>query len=146
MIGEEVHIEKKDLFSDEFSLDDNGVLLIRSLASWVMVAIVTSVLGYGIDLFDMFSDTEEYVAEGFSPTITYGGGSVMGTVIYTLVGLLLNFFLYRFASQSRRALTEIDSEKLINSFRSLRIYFVVTSILMILGLLLILLGMTAILR
>ena len=141
-------MQKPDLFEDEFVLDETGKITIRSLASWAMVIVVTSVLGYVVSIFEAIykKDTEYVATEGFGAGFTYGSSSVGGTIFVALVGLLINFFLYRFAMQSKRALDSVDVGTLNSSLRSLKIYFVITSIIMILVLLFVLLGMTALLR
>jgi hypothetical protein len=137
---------QSDLFKDEFHLDDTGKMHIASLASWAMVVVVTSVLGYIVNTFELFISKDEYEqVEGFSSAFSYGS-STGGSIFSIIIGLLINFFLYRFASQAKTAVGALNPEKLNNSFRNLKIYFVITSILMILVLLLVLLGMTALLR
>ena len=136
-----------DLFTDEFHLDEAGKMQIRSLASWAMVIVVTSVIGYVIDIFSLFTAKEEVPeVEGFSNNFLSGDSSVGGTIFVVIIGLLMNFFLYRFASQSKLAVNTSDGDKLSSSIRNLKIYFVITSILLILVLLLLLLGMTTLLR
>jgi hypothetical protein len=136
-----------DLFRDEFHIDETGKMHIRSLASWAMVVVITSVLGYVASILELFTSKEEYApVEGFSSTFAFEGTNTGGSIFVIIIGLLINFFLYRFASQAKTAVGALNVEKLNNSFRNLKIYFVITSILMILVLLLLLLGMTSLLR
>jgi hypothetical protein len=59
-------------------------------------------------------------------------------VITILLGLVVNYFLYRFARSVTAGVEGLSAEKLSSSFRSLKIYFAITSIFMILVLLLLL--------
>lgn len=139
---------QSDLFSDDFHLDETGKMHIRSLASWAMIVVVCSVIGYIISIYQMVAGKGEEIAstEGFTESFYMSVNTAGGSIVSIIVGLIINFFLYRFASQSKLALGSLDPEQLNNSFRSLKIYFVITSIIMILLLLLVLLAMTAMIR
>ena len=52
-----------------------------------------------------------------------------------MIGLLINYFLYRFASTVVSSINSMDQEKFCASFRNLRIYFAITTIIMLLFLL-----------
>jgi len=132
---------------EELHLDETGKMHLRSVASWAMVIVVTSVIGYLVSIFQALNPpaADEYAAEGFDKVLNYGN-SIGGTIFYVMIGLLVNYFLYRFAARSKSSIDGIDSVSLNSGVRSLKIYFAITSILMILAFLLILFTMTIFIR
>ena len=84
-------------------------------------------------------------SEGFGAYFKTGGNSIGGTIVSVLIGLLINFFLFRFATQSRGGITALNQDELNGSFRNLKIYFIIISILMIIVSLLVFIGVIAIL-
>ena len=138
--------QKADLFSEDMNVDDTGRMHLRGLASWAMIIVVTSVLGYVLSIIDVFRPQEVHApVEGFY-TAPRAEGNLGGTLIVVIIGLLVNFFLYRFAIRSRAAIAGNDGITLNSGIRNLKFYFVITSILMILSLLLVLLAMTSLIR
>jgi hypothetical protein len=81
--------------------------------------------------------------EGFDLSFAMGGDSnVASDVIGILVGLLINFFLFRFAVQSRNALKGLNQGELNSSFSHLKNYFMVISILCIIVFLFVILAIS----
>lgn len=132
-----------DLFSEDMPLDDTGRMHLRGIASWAMIIVVTSVLGYVLSIITLFRPAEMLApVEGFSRSVPVERNAG-GTIITILIGLVINFFLYRFATSSRAAITAIDSARLSSGIRNLKFYFVITSLLLLLALLLVLLVVTS---
>jgi hypothetical protein len=137
-----------DLFSSEIKIDGVAKERIRSLASWAMVIVVVAVAGYILNILELIMQPNERVvtqAEGFSVSFLSGQKSVTGTIITIMIGLAINYFLYRFASTAVSSINGLSQEKFSNSFRNLKIWFAITTIIMILFLLLLLIGVTALL-
>lgn len=139
--------QNSDLFSDEIKIDETAKNHILGLASWAMLIVIVSVLGYVLDLLDAFTGRNEGAvqSEGFGVYFTTGGNSIGGAILSLLIGLLINFFLFRFAKQSRSGITALNQDELNRSFRNLKIYFIIISILMIIVSLIVLIGVFAIL-
>jgi hypothetical protein len=112
-----------------------------------MVIVIVSVLGYVLDLLDAFTggNEAEVQSEGFGVYFKTGDNSIGGAILSLLIGLLINFFLFRFAKQSRSGITALNQDELNRSFRNLKIYFIIGSILMIIVSLIVLIGVFAIL-
>ena len=47
--------QNSELFSDEIKIDETGKNHILGLASWAMLIVIVSVLGYVLDLLDAFT-------------------------------------------------------------------------------------------
>ena len=133
---------QQDIFSNEIKIDATAKMHIHSLATWAMVIVVVTVVGYALNILELVvggKGGEEVVqSEGFTAKILSGKRDVAGTVITILIGLVVNYFLYRFARSANAGIAGMSAEKIAGSFRSLKIYFAITSIFMMLVLLLLL--------
>jgi uncharacterized membrane protein len=135
--------QQSDLFN-EMGVDPMARQYIRSMASWAMIIVVTAVLGYIVSVIDLFRAKPAQInsAEGFGFEMTQSSDSAdyFGTFFSIAIGLLINFFLYRFASQSRAAVDQLDQQKLNNGFGNLKAYFMACSIILIIVFVMLLLG------
>lgn len=119
---------------------------IRSIASWATIIVTTTVVGYALSLIVSFLRKSPAIqqSEGFDLTSRLGGGSETLTEIITiLIGLFINFFLFRFATQAKAAIEGYNQEQLASGFRNLKIYFMITTILAVIVAGILILGMVA---
>ena len=138
--------QQTDLFSQEIKIEGTAKMHIRSIASWAMVIIVVTVFGYVLNILELIISPGEPAitqTEGFSVSLLSGEKSVAGTAITIMIGLVINYFLYRFASGVVSSINGLSQEKFSNSFRNLKIYFAITTIIMILFLLILLIALLA---
>ncbi|MBO9660761.1 MAG: hypothetical protein J7527_18205 [Chitinophagaceae bacterium] len=123
-----------DLFN-EMSIDGMAKQYIRSIASWAMVIVVVAVIGYVLEILDFLRAKPEYSSsdvEGFGGfTRAMGSSSAFSVFFGIAIGLLINYFLFRFASQAKAALDAHDQFKLNSSFNNLKAYFMACSIILI---------------
>jgi hypothetical protein len=122
-----------DLFN-EMSIDGMGKQYLRSIASWAMVIVVVAVIGYIMEILDFFRAKPEYSSriEGFGGLTRAMGNSTAFSVFFGIaIGLLINYFLFRFASQAKAGLDGHDQWKLNSSFSNLKAYFMACSIILI---------------
>ena len=137
---------QSDLFFSEIKIDETAKAYIHSLASWAMVIVVVAVVGYVLNILELVIESNEPAiiqSEGFTASFLAGEKNVAGTVITILIGLVINYFLYRFASTVVSSINGLDQEKFCSSFRNLRIYFAITTIIMLLFLLILLIAVSA---
>jgi hypothetical protein len=135
-----------DLFSTGIKIDETAKAHIKSLALWAMVCVVAAVAGYVFDIIALVMQPDEppvTQSEGFTTTFFAGPKNVAGTATTIMIGLAINYFLYRFASTVNGSVDSLSQDKFSHSFRSLKIYFAITTILMMLFLLLMLIGISA---
>ncbi|HKO79228.1 MAG TPA: hypothetical protein VJU78_02495 [Chitinophagaceae bacterium] len=138
--------QQTDLFSSAIKIDGTAKMHIRSIASWAMIIVVATVFGYVINILELIISPAEPIvtqSEGFTTTFLSGDKSVGGTVITIMIGLLINYFLYRFASGIVSSVNGMSQEKFSSSFRNLKIYFAITTIILILFLLILLIAVLA---
>lgn len=128
------------LFND-LEFDTNAKQHINSIASWAMVIVVTAVISYLINILQLFSKPEAVVrSEGFEFSAGISGTNTFSSVIGIIIGLLINYFLYRFASLARVGVNSLDQGSLSKSFSSLKSYFVITTVILIIVFVIILLS------
>ena len=122
-----------DLFTD-ISIDHTAKQHILSIASWAMIMVVVAVIGYVLSIFQLFAAPKQLAvrSEGFDMTTAFTGDSISFTFGGIIIGLLINFFLYRFASMARNGVNNLNQDALNKSFNSLKIYFVIMSAILIL--------------
>jgi hypothetical protein len=132
---------QSDLFNDP-DIDPIIKNHIRSMISWAMVIVTVAVIGYVITILQIFSSREQRTvrSEGFDFSLTVGPPGVAGPILSVAIGLLINYFLFRFASQARNGLKDLNQQQLNNSFNNLKAYFMATSVITIIVFVLVLLS------
>ncbi|HEX5652016.1 MAG TPA: hypothetical protein VFX58_03015 [Chitinophagaceae bacterium] len=139
--------QNTDLFDNEIRIDDAAHQHIAGIAQWGMIVVVSAVIGYIISLVQAFTvgqTVQTSSSEGFSSIMQVSGEGIAGTVFGVVIGLLINYFLYQFATQSRKGLAANDQELLGNSFRNLKIYFIITTVIVIIVFLIALIAILAV--
>lgn len=103
---------------------------IRQAAVWAKICTLSAFIGYGIALvvafFGQYSPEIEAMEGNFVRTT-----SVVSALVTTAFGTLINYFLYRFAVATIRGMDSMDNVKANQGFNSLRIYFKICGILLI---------------
>ena len=138
--------QSADLFSTPIRIDDTARRTINSLAQWAMIVVTTAVIGYVVTIVQALtsSPVTETSSEGFSTYMRLGASQGIGSALFgVIIGLLINYFLYRFSVQSRKSIAASDVDQLGGSFRNLKIYFIIITIFMIIISLFALIGVLA---
>ena len=117
----------------ELGFDHTARQHILSIASWAMIVVVVSVIGYILNLVQIVTGAKEAVpqSEGFGMVDVFAANNTTSSVISIIIGLLINFFLYRFASMARSGINELNQDQLNRSFNNLKFYFVTVSVILI---------------
>jgi hypothetical protein len=134
-----------DLFGD-LSFDHTAKQYIRSIGNWAIVIVVVAMISYGLSLIKVFT-TPRVIApktEGFDFNFSVKSESVGWTVFLILIGLLINYFLLRFATLSRAGLNGLNQSSLNKSFNNLKVYFIIQAIGCIVFFLIVILGLTTV--
>jgi hypothetical protein len=141
MQPENTTTENNDLFGD-LTFDHTAKQYISSIANWAIVIVVVAVISYAISLFQLFSAHHLTTtrSEGFDFGFKMTGSDKTSTIITILIGVLVNIFLFRFATQARTGLNGLNQTSLNSSFNSLKIYFMISAILCILIFLIVILA------
>jgi hypothetical protein len=109
-----------------------------------MIIVITAVIGYVFALIRAFLPKTQVVqSEGFGVSVSAGQG--LGSVIFGIViGLLVNYFLYQFASLTKKGVNGMSQTDINAGFYNLKIYFIVISVIVIIILAIALLAVLAI--
>ena len=94
----------------------------------------SAVVGYAISIIQSLTMTElekAYVRDSGFQSYFSSSSSTVGMVITIGVGLLINFFLFRFCTQAKKATELQDGAALGRSFGNLKSYFMIMGILAI---------------
>ncbi|MBN8880200.1 MAG: hypothetical protein J0I32_21830 [Sphingobacteriales bacterium] len=136
--------QSSDLFGD-LTIDPMAKQYLRSMSGWAMVIVVVSVIGYIFSVIDLFREKRPASfnrAEGFDMGFTESstGAEVFTSLLSIAIGLLINYFLYRFARQAKAGVDGLNQPELNKSFGNLKAYFMACSIILIIAFVLLLLG------
>jgi len=117
----------------DLKIDETSKDLLRKVATWAMVVVVTSLIGYVTQIIQLATARNRAVEyEGFK--FSERSQSNIGSTIFSIVvGLFLTYFLYQFASLSKKGVEAVSQPDLNKSFLNLKYYFMVTGILIIIG-------------
>jgi hypothetical protein len=121
-----------NLFPDSLQIDERAKQHFTGITTWCIIIVIVALIGYVLNIADlMMKKSVPMQSEGFSMKLETKR-SPAGIIIGLLIGLALNYFLYRFATQTQKAIATYDQDKLNNGFSNLKTYFVFFSIIMIL--------------
>lgn len=138
----EQHDIENSLF--DLSIDETAKDHLRRISSWAMIIVVTAVIGYVIAIIKAFlPKTQAIQSEGFGVSVSTGSG-IAGVIIEIIMGLLINYFLYQFASLIKKGVNGMSQTDINAGFYNLKIYFLVIGVLVIIGLALVLLFTVAV--
>jgi hypothetical protein len=122
-----------DLKIDETSKDH-----LRTIASWAIIVVVSAVIGYGISIIRYFTLknrlTEYQYQYGDMNVSAKSGSGIAEMIISIAIGLLINYFLFQFASLSRRGVNNLNQTDLNRGFSNLKTYFAFIGVLIIIAL------------
>ena len=131
--------------------DDNSRNTMQTIALWAKICSICAFIGYGVALVVAFMGKTRTQASFGDETTTVNsfakGSAIAGAFIAAIIGTAINYFLYKFATDAKEGLTNIDQLKLNDGFRNLKTYFKILGIILLICLifvgLAILIGMFA---
>jgi hypothetical protein len=110
---------------------------VRQAAVWAKVCALCAFIGYGIALIVAIFGQYGYATESESGSRIEGvvrTTSIMTVLVSALFGSFINYFLYRFAAATVTGMDSLDTIKTNAGFDSLRIYFKIYGIILIVAL------------
>lgn len=124
--------EQQHLFSN-VRLDNTSVEHLRGIIKWSLIIVGAAVVGYVINIFQLFMtpSVQRSRPEGFEMTAVMGQNSAGSVIFSIIIGLVFNYFLYRFAVLARTALDGLDQQKLTGAFSHLKIFFIISTVVLI---------------
>ncbi|HXD78538.1 MAG TPA: hypothetical protein VN616_12060 [Puia sp.] len=119
------------------SFDGVGLDHLRQLSLWAKVTSICAFIGYICTLITAFfghpaagQADENSAAIG----VTLRASGVLGAFLVVIIGGAINYFLYRFAVAVGQGVQSMNALKVNSGFDSLRLYFKIIGILLIIGL------------
>lgn len=116
------------------SFDSVGLDTLRQLSLWARIISICAFIGYVFSLAAaLFGHmrTSALTDEGSSMAAFSRGSNLLGTFLGVIIGGVINYFLYRFAVGLDRGVKSMDVLKVNEGFNSLRIYFRILGIILI---------------
>ena len=125
----------------ELSINETAKDHLKRIASWAIVIVICAVLGYILNIIKAFQPQRSFSeSEGFGVTVARGS-NIGGVIVGILIGLLVNYFLFQFANFTKKGVNGMSQPDLNAGFNSLRIYFMIVGILVIIALIIFFLAM-----
>ncbi|HET9823794.1 MAG TPA: hypothetical protein VFP87_00595 [Chitinophagaceae bacterium] len=114
-------------------VDERSKETLYSIAKWCLITAIAGFVSYIIVLINAIVDknpgTERY--EGFNAGFRLTTSNIGTSILVIIIGVTLNYFLYRFSTQLRNGLDSMNQEKFGSSFINLKTYFAILSILIL---------------
>lgn len=137
-----------NLFSGGLKFDTATRNTVKQIASWAMIIVVVTVIGYVFSLIAVFTQPEVTFArvdnEGFSRSILATGGASKSSAIFSvLIGLAVNYFLFRFATYANASVKSGSTIELSSGFRHLKIYFAILTVVLLIALVIVVFAVIA---
>ncbi|HWB90770.1 MAG TPA: hypothetical protein VG605_02920 [Puia sp.] len=107
---------------------------LKQAALWAKICTLCAFIGYAVALVVAIfgrADEASLSGEGINVTLSSSGNNVFGAVITAAIGVFINYFLYRFATATARGMDSMDTIRTNEGFNSLRIYFKIYGIILI---------------
>jgi hypothetical protein len=119
------------------SFDAAARTQLKRIALWAKICSISAFVGYALSLaialLNQVNHTD-YALEAEGLSIRAGlvsGSSLRSTVVVIIIGGILNYFLYRFAVAAAQGAGSMDNIRLNEGLSSLRTYFKIFGILML---------------
>ena len=115
----------------EFGFDEQSKPILRSIGKWAKITAIVAFVSNGLSLIASFTSpsTAEMTATGLGQAGLIGG--IVGTLIFVAIGVIINIFLYRFATEIVEALNLTSQPRLESAFGNLKTYFQIIGILVV---------------
>jgi NADH:ubiquinone oxidoreductase subunit 5 (subunit L)/multisubunit Na+/H+ antiporter MnhA subunit len=118
---------------------------VKQAALWAKICTLCAFVGYVIVLVVAFFGQQDYSLQADGEVARVGGlariGTILGALLTTALGIIINYFLYRFATATAKGMDSMDTIKTNEGFNNLRVYFKIYGILLIIALSLVALGL-----
>jgi hypothetical protein len=116
------------------TFDDNAREQLKTIALWAKICAICAFISYAIALIVAFlgrTRTTTYGDENAVVASTTKAAAIAGAVISAVIGYAINYFLYRFATDTKQGLDGIDQVKLNEGLLNLKTYFKILGIILL---------------
>jgi uncharacterized membrane protein SpoIIM required for sporulation len=120
------------------TFDDNAREQLKTIALWAKICALCAFVSYAIALIVAFFGRTRTAAFGGDEnavvTSTAKVTAIAGAIISAAIGFAINYFLYRFATDTKKGLDGIDQVKLNEGLVNLKTYFKILGIILLIAL------------
>jgi len=118
----------------ELRIDETAKHHLLTMASWGLIIGIVAIIKYILSVIE-YIQTRNRVNYQFGDITVSTERNNLGGMIFTIsIGLLVNYFLYQFSSLTKRGITNLSQVDLNRGFASLRTYFAIIGVLIIIAL------------
>jgi hypothetical protein len=122
--------QPEDFFSIAF--DEATRVQIKQAAQWAKIIALCAFIGYGVVLIVAIFAPRGYSIDNDAVLGSYvQTGNLVGVILSTALGTFINYFLYRFAAATVKGMDTMNPISTNEGFDSLRRYFKILGILII---------------
>lgn len=121
-----------DIFG--FGFDDQAKAILLGIARWTKIVAIVAFTSYGVSLVAQLLTSNAGASDTLSRASRMGG--FIGSVIVAAIGIVINVYLYRFSNEIVDGVNLKSQTSVDNAFGSLKTYFQIIGILLIIGLVL----------
>jgi Family of unknown function (DUF5362) len=122
------------------SFDEATRAQIKQAAVWAKVITLCAFAGYAVVLVVAIFGQPAYPDDSEGVVTLARTSSIIGIILSVGLGVLVNYFLYRFAVATAKGMDNMDNLKTNEGFNALRRYFKICGILIIIALSFVVLG------
>jgi len=135
----------------DLRIDENTKEQLRGLSKWAMIVVVTSIISLVLSIIQAFTAKRETVEYGSFKMQADKNPNVGSVIISVIVSAILAYMLYQFSVFTKKGVDNLSQPDLNKGLSSLRSYFMVYGIIIIIVMAIILVallivGSTAALR
>ncbi|HLK31423.1 MAG TPA: DUF5362 family protein [Puia sp.] len=115
----------------KISFDDNGRDQLQTITLWAKICAICAFIGYAITLFVAFFGRTRYSEMEGAAAALGKGATIAFALLTAIIGTAINYFLYKFATDAKKGLSNIDQIKLNEGLSSLKTYFKILGIILL---------------
>ena len=120
----------------KISFDNDAREQLQTIALWAKIAAICAFIGYVVALISAFFGKTQPsgfgTVEQSDAVNSFARGSVIaGTLVSVIIGSAINYFLYKFSVDTKQGLSGIDQIKLNMGLSSLKTYFKILGIILL---------------
>lgn len=123
------NLYESDIF--ELKLEPEVKDQLLGMATWARIIAVAAFFSMALSFIVMLTRGGKSVSGSGTMASIGKAGELAGVIISTIIGVILNLFLYRFATQAKRALETTDQTLLEGGLNNLTGYFKMMGILLL---------------
>lgn len=115
----------------DIAFDEATRAQIKQAAVWAKITALCAFVGYGVVLIVAIFAPRGYADTEIGGVNIVQTSNLAGVILSTAIGAFVNYFLYRFAAATARGMDTMDSLSTNEGFNSLRRYFKILGIFII---------------